>query len=128
MAENIDILSDGILEKSTAKVTTTVLDEDGVAIPGTSLDTLILTFFNIDDSNNTVINSRDGQNVLNANNVTVDSSGNLIWLMQVLDNIIVASTGKTERHRAVFEWTYSSGTKTGKHIVEVSVINLVKTS
>ena len=125
MAENLIVLTDFINEKTTPKITATVQDTDGDAISGANLDTLTLTLYNKDDSGNTIINSREAQDVLNTNNVTVDSNGALIWSVQSLDTIIIG-TRKLETHRAVFEWTYSSGTKNGKHIIDMTIRNLVK--
>ena len=125
MAENRTELADKILEKTSPKITATMQDEEGTGIPAASLTTLTLTLYNLDDSSNTIINSRSDQDVLNANNVTVNSSGNLVWSVQALDTIIVGDKG-VEKHRAVFEWTYSSGTKNGKHIIDMDIRNLEK--
>ena len=125
MSENITELEDVILEKTSPKITATIQDEDGTAIPAASLDTLTLTLYNLNDSAKTIINDRDAQDVLNTNNVTVDSSGNLIWSVQSLDTIIVG-TQERENHRAVFEWTYSSGTKNGKYQIDMEIKNLAK--
>ena len=126
MSENITELEDVILEKTSPKITATVQDENGVAIPAASLNTLTLTLYNLNDSAKTIINDRNAQDVLNTNNVTVDSSGNLIWLVQSLDTIIVGSQER-ENHRAIFEWTYSSGTKNGKYQIDMEIKNLAKT-
>lgn len=127
MAENITTLVNEILEKTSPKITATIQDEDDVGIPAASLDTLTLTLFNFDDTAKTIINSRTAQDVLNANNVTVDGSGNLVWSVQALDTIIVG-TAAYERHRAVFGWTYNSGAKNGKHIIDMTIKNLIKTT
>ncbi len=128
MAENIEILADNIMEGTTPKITATVQDEDGTAIPASSLDTLTLTLYNLDDTDNTIINSRSAQDVLNANNVTVSSLGALVWSVQEEDTIIVGTDTSdiTERHRAVFTWTYNSTTKTGTHVIDMAIRNLVK--
>lgn len=123
MTENITLLTDPIMEKTTPKITATIQDEDGVAISSANLTTLTLTLYNLSDS--TIINSRSAQNVLNANNVTVDTNGLMTWSVQTLDTIIVG-TSKYEEHRAVFEWTYSAGAKNGKYVIDMSIYNLVK--
>jgi len=121
------VLTDKIPEQTTPKITAVIKDENGVAIPGTSLDTLTLDFYNLSDGPTfAVINSRTAQNVLNLNDVTVDASGNLIWQMVPADNAVIDATLKTENHRAVFNWTYSSGAKTGRHIIDLTVVNLEK--
>lgn len=125
MAENITVL-DVIFEKTSPKITATIKDEDGNPVAAGSLNTLTLTLYNLDDAAGTIINSRNAQNVLNANNVTVSGGGVLTWSVQSLDTIIIGS-GNYERHRAVFEWTYSSGAKNGKYIIDMTIRNLFKT-
>ncbi len=127
MSENITELTDKILEKTTPKITATIQDENGTAIPAASLTTLTLTLYNREDSAKTIINSRNAQNVLNANNVTVDSNGLITWSVQPLDTAILG-TASSERHRAVFEWTYNSGAKNGKYIIDMTIKNLAKTT
>lgn len=111
-------------ERITARYTATVKDETGIAIPAASLTTLTLTLYNRADGS--IINSRNAQDVLNANNVTVDSAGLITWTMQPADNPIVDDTREIERHVALWVWTYSSGTKTGRHETEFDVENFAK--
>ena len=106
-----------------AKYSAVLVQEDGVTpLPVASLSTLTLTL--VDDATGTVINGRSSQNALNANNVTIDASGNLVWTMTPADNPIVGSGlahGRCELHLATFEWTWSAGAKKGYHNVWVSV-------
>ncbi len=110
-------------EHAIAKYTAVIKDEADVAIAAASLSTLTLTLYDLKGA--TIINSRAAQNVLNANNVTVDSSGNLVWTLQPADNPIIAS-GELESHIALFEYTWSSGTKRGSHEVTISVRDITK--
>jgi hypothetical protein len=125
MAENITILADNIMEGTTPKITATIQDEDGSAIDTADITTLTLNLYNLDDTDNTIINSRSDQDVHNTNNVTVSSAGALVWSVQALDTIMVGSD-LVERHRAVFKWTYSSGTKTGSYVIDMAIRNLEK--
>jgi hypothetical protein len=108
---------------ATARYTAVITQEDGAtAIPAASLSSLTLTL--IDDATGAVINSRSGQNVLNVNGVTVDSSGNLAWAMSPADNPIVAATlphGRAELHLATFAWTWAGGAKGGSHSIWIEV-------
>lgn len=113
-------------EKVTALYTADVQDHEGNAIAGSSLDTLTLTLY--DKSTSDIINSRNAQNVLNTNGVTVDGSGNLSWVMDPDDNAIITATSKVEKHIALFMWTWDSGNKAGKHEVTIQVKNLTKVS
>jgi len=64
------------------------------------------------------------QDVLNKNNVTVDSNGIMVWLMQPKDTKIVDPSLNSEIHRAIFTWTYSGGTKTGRYIIDFTIQNI----
>lgn len=110
-------------EHSIAKYTAVIKDESDVAIAAASLNTLTLTLYNSADK--AIINSRNAQNVLNANNVVVDSSGNLTWTMQPADNAISGS-GEFETHVALFEYTWASSTKRGSHEVTLKVRDITK--
>lgn len=112
-----------VLENSTVKYTAQIQDEAGVGIPAASLTTLVLTHYN--KASGAIIAGRDHQSVLNANGVTVDTSGNLVWTMLPADNPVLDQTLDNELHVALFEWTYAS-TKAGKHEVRFTVRNLTK--
>jgi len=113
-----------INEKASACYTTTLTDENGVAIPSGSIDTLTLTLSNVDDG--TIVNSRDGQDVLNLNNVTVTSGGLLTYTIQPLDTVIVDNTKDYETHRATFEMNFNSGVSYGNWDVDLMIRNLSK--
>jgi hypothetical protein len=108
-------------EKETGRYTATIVGNDGVTpLPGATLSTLTLTLYVIkQDGTDQVI--RNHQNVLNANNVTVDAAGLLAWIIQVADTTLVEAV-PFERHIALFEWTWPSGA--GKHEVVLLVRNL----
>jgi hypothetical protein len=109
-------------EKSTGIYTATIVGNDGVTpLPAATLLTLTLTLYVI-KADGTVQTIRSAQNVLNANNVTVDAAGLLTWSIQVADTTLVVSTVPFERHVALFQWTWASGA--GKHEVILSVKNL----
>lgn len=114
----------GLLEKTTHVYSAVIKDEANDVVPAAQLTTLTLTQYALQTG--TIINSREGQNVLNANNVTVTSGGVLTWIMQPADNAIVNAALEYEFHIALFEWTYASGAKAGKHEVEFKIQNLTK--
>lgn len=118
--------SDSILEKASAVVTAKIKDENGISLglSGTGVTSLTLSLYSMSDPSFPIINNRNIQNVLNTNNVTFDSSGNLTWIIQPLDNVILDNELEEETHRAIFEWVYASGTKIGKHILDLKIINL----
>ena len=114
-------------ENSTAKYTALLKDESESAISLADLTTVTLTLY--DKTKDSIINSRDGQNVLNANNVVIETGGVLIWTMQPADNAIIADKLRSnayEKHVALFEFTWNSGNKSGKHELEYEVRQLNK--
>ena len=113
-----------VREGCTAKYTATIKDESGAALAAAALHTLTLTLY--DQTSETILNSRNRQDVLNTNNVAIDASGVLTWTMQPADNAVLDATQKVERHVALFEWTWDSGAKAGKYEVKIDVENLKK--
>lgn len=118
-----------INEKETGAYTATIVGNDGVTpIPLASLLTLTLTLYAIiQDGTASIINARNAQNVLNANNVTVHAtSGLLTWSIQSADTALVESTLQFERHIALFQWTTVN--VVGKHEAILDVKNLFQVS
>ena len=113
-----------IPEKSTALYTAQFVDERDVNIALADLTTLTLTLFT--DPGLAIINSRNAQNVLNANDATVSTEGLLEWEIQPADATIVNNTRSKERHVAQFIWTWDSGLRTGRQELTFWVINLRK--
>ena len=115
-----------VLEKTTPAYTATVRDDAGNALPAASLTTLTLFLYVIKaDGTTQYIRGAAGapQDILNANNVTVDANGLVTWSLQITDTTLV-ETLDFERHLAVFTWTWSAGAKTGRHQVVFVVKNL----
>ena len=83
-------------------------DQNGTKIPLASMSALKLSLFLKDSSGPTFINSRNQQNVLNANNVTVASPGDIQWAIQPADLTIQNAACENEIHIAVFELTTTS--------------------
>lgn len=106
---------------TSGKFTGTLLDVDGTAIPTANLDALTLTLTNA--RTGATINSRSAQNVLNANNVTVNSTtGALTWLIQPEDTTMEDTSESWEDHIAKFDWTYET-TKKGTHTHRMHIVN-----
>ena len=98
---------------STATFSATILDAAGATVGSSSLTSATLTL----KRGSTVINVRDGQSVLNSNNVSINSTGGLVWSVQVAD---VAASSRCE-HRAEFAFTTTGGeTITATHRMYIS--------
>lgn len=117
------ITFDPINEQTTASFTAQITGNDGVTpLPLASISTLVLTLYAIKaDGTDQIINSRNAQNILNANNVTITVGGALTWVVQIADTTLVEAI-PFERHIALFEWTGAFGA--GKQEVILPIRNL----
>ncbi len=115
-------------EKTGAVYTAYLKDADGTVIPLGNIGTITLTLYDV--SSGDIINTREDQDVLNANNVTIHAtSGLLTWEMQADDNPIVSASlrvGAKEHHKALFEFAGNFTASPGKHEVDIKVLNLGK--
>ena len=98
-------------ELSTSVLTGTLKDYTGAALPTSSIQALLMTYY----MDSTVINNRRLQNVHDQNDVTVSSSGLLTWIMQPADNVIIGSvsSGSSETHTLHLMWAWG-GTSTSQ--------------
>lgn len=109
-----------VRERSTGRVTAVMKDELGAVIPAASMTSLKLTLYDV--LTGTVLNARDAQNVLNANDVTLDATGTLVWQVRPADHALVGTSPRAlEKHRAVFDFTWASGAKRDWHALEFLV-------
>jgi hypothetical protein len=128
----IDIVR--VNERSTRVVDFDLYDHQDSALAEADILTATLTLFDLGTFHTTsspmggIINNRNAQNVLNANDVTVsDGTSKLVtWTMQSADNPIVDSRKDVERHRATFVFTTSAGEL--RYMIEIEVKNLGGTS
>lgn len=131
-AENRIILTDAngrqliVAEQSTLVLTATLIDDAGAAIPSAGVQALTLTLYNRDSAAKEVLNSVDGQNILNADRGTLHpTSGLLTVTLLPADNAIIDTTKDLEWHRALVQATYAT-TKKFKAEIDFPVRNLNK--
>ena len=103
-------------ERTMPTYTFTVTDEDGNATQPTALSVSLF-----DRATSAIINSRDEQDILGANNVVV-TNGVVVWSMVEADHPRVAAGDEGEIHVAEFEWTTATS-KTGRHRVAFRVVD-----
>lgn len=126
MSHGIDVTVDPIKEGTTPEISAVLLDLNDVPIPGGVLTALKLTHYQ--QYSLAIINSRNAQNVLQTNNVTVDSNGKMVWKMVVADTVILNDALDTEPHVAYFEFSYLDGadTKVGRLVIVIPVENILR--
>lgn len=111
-----------VLEQTTVRYRGDFVDEDDAVLPGTTLSTLVWSLYVVRPGGMLQF-LRIQQNILNANNGTVDVNGRLVLYLQPSDTTMIDSSLAFERHVALFEWTWPSG-RAGKHEVVFNVQNL----
>lgn len=94
-------------------------DETGAAIPVSQIATLTLSI--VDSYSGAIVNSCSQVSILNADRGTVDGSGNLVVTLKTADTALLVPTDKREYRSLVFDWTYASGAKTGRHQVDLLI-------
>lgn len=117
------------LELTSAIYTGVLRDAAGNPVSSSVLQSFSLTVYEV--ITQTIVNSRNSQDVLNTNDVTVDTNGLITWYLQKNDNAIVAQTeAPLEIHVAKFvaTWTdVNNKPQQLEHEVFIAVQNLGKT-
>lgn len=98
---------DPVNEDSSALYTATLVAADGTPIGSSLLQSLTLSLY--DTATGEFINSRELQDALNDNNVTVSVLGEIQWEMQPEDNPILNDEGTNETHVAQFYAVWNGG-------------------
>ena len=114
-----------INQNTAAVYSATLEDDDGTPISYTLINTITLLYYDL--ASGTIINSRNVQDVLNTNNVTINTLGVLEWIVQPADATILDTTllrGQYETHIAVFDFFWSAGTLRGRHEVQLDILAL----
>ena len=116
-------------EQESGQYTATITGNDGVtALPGGTLSTLRLTVYVVkQDGTEQVVNSRNQQSVLNANNGTVSAGGLFTWTIQPGDTTLIETSLQFERHYCLLEWAWPTGNQ-GKGEFILNVKNLRRVS
>lgn len=115
-------------EGDTPTLAVTLLDSAGVAIPLANVTTLTLTEWIAQDRGQPgiTINSRNAQNVKNANQVTIAATSGLVtWALVAADTAMQSrdTTVLEEKHFFRFDLVYSaSGTATKKSYPDYFVV------
>jgi len=112
-------------ESTSAVYTATLQDETGTVIPSAAIDSITMTLTEM--SGGEVVNSRNAQDVLNANNCTMHAtSGLFTWNVQPADVAITLSTiavDAKERHKALITVVWNT-TKKMHRVIKFRIHNL----
>jgi hypothetical protein len=115
-----------VAERTTCRITASLIDETGAAIPANHFQALTLTLYARDAASQPIINSVNAVNVLNTGRGTVHATnGTLTLTLLPADNAIVDASADLEWHRALIQGTYETE-KSVKYEVEFPVRNLNK--
>ena len=113
-----------IKEQETGVFSFTIRDEDGVVIPASQLTAVLFTVYV--PTSGAIVNTRNAQNVLNQNNVTISEAGVVAWTQQIADVTILDDTLEMETHRCLFLFTWQGGARSKPYEVDFELENLAK--
>lgn len=110
-------------EGESGSITASVQDKNGNSLTKVQIESLNITILDI--RSNTIINGRNSQNILDANDGTVDNDGTLTFKLQPEDTINVGSPrGVLEERQVTIEWTWTDleyVTNTGRHVFSIYI-------
>lgn len=124
----IPLLPTTLLEGTTGIYTFTLLSESGAAIPIGALDTLTLTYYDV--ASGLIVNGRNNQHALNANDVTVVTNvgppavTTVTWLLQPADTPMIDPDLRHEYRVIQFRWSWEGGTRYGAYQVQFQLENM----
>lgn len=125
MADPRTHLADSVPELSTCLVSGQLVDDAGAGVGGAQLTTLTMTLWALTPGK-PIINSNTSRDIKNVNQGTVDGSGNVAITLAPADNAIQVAGSEREVHRMLLTWTYLSGTKTGRFVIDFDVFHVDK--
>jgi len=121
------LLTETLLEGTTGLYSFELVDEAGEGIDSSFLDTLTLSLYDVDS--HTILNSRQDQDILNANDGTVETAPGppvtttVTLAIQPADTVILNENRLVEYRVLSFRWTWDSGRRVGRHAVQFGVEN-----
>jgi hypothetical protein len=118
------VLTQPLLEGTTGFYSFELTDAAGLAIDASQTETLTLTVFDV--ATGATVNGRNGQDVLNTNDVTLVTVlsplvSTVTWAMQPADTVRLGLRREIEPHLAVFQWSWDSGAQRQAHKVQFGV-------
>ncbi len=76
--------------------------------------------------NGTIVNGKEDTDILNANNGTIDGSGNITLTLLAADTAMSNTARLREWRTALIQWTWASGTKHGSVEVRFPIVNIIQ--
>lgn len=111
-----------------------IVDQTGTPVDADAFTSATLTLYDMEtylpgSPAEGILNDRDAQDILGVgsppaemNNVVYQANGYFQWNLQPEDNVIVNPRRQIERHRAVFRFTWATGSF--PYEIEIEVVNL----
>ena len=94
-----------LIEGAAPLYETYIKKEDASAVPDSALTKGVLTLYDV--FSGAIVNGRHNQNIINANNVSIDNVGKVVWKMVKADTTLTGSPNPEVGHhraRLYFEW------------------------
>lgn len=109
MANSSLVFTVQAVERQSGTYTARLVDENGQPVGSSVLTSFTLTLYDLSTAARTIINSRSTQDVLNANQVSLDANGYLTWTWLPADQAFVNPNRTVEEHVALFTAKWLDG-------------------
>lgn len=125
------LLTETMLEGTTGYYRFELVDDDDAGLDGSFLNSLTLTIYDVDSLQ--IVNGRENQDVLNTNDGSLETTPGppLVTTMtlelQPADTVILNENRLVEYRVLSFCWTWDSGRRVGRHVVQFGVENVLFT-
>ena len=116
------VIEDVFPQKSTPVLRAVLQDENDTGVPAASLTEVKGWLY--DQTKKSVIASFSDRNLLNANNCTIDASGNLVLSLLAAEMVLLNEDAAEETHVLQLKWSWSSGNKVAFGRILFRVANL----
>jgi hypothetical protein len=124
-----ELLTETLQEGTTGFFSFPLVDKDGNGISLSFLTTMTLTYYDVESGE--IVNNRLHQNVLNANNVTVNTESGpplvttVTFELTPADTVILNEAHALEHRVMLFQWTWNTGSRSSAYQAQFGVENML---
>lgn len=120
MSDNYIRCADSVAEGASCEIEAQLVDEDGVFIDATQVETLEMSLWALTASR-PIIQGVLNEDALNANMGALNITGGLTITLLPGHNVITDPPSEHETHRILVVWTYAGGNRTGKSLIDYDI-------
>jgi len=123
LADSYTRCEDSVPEGSSCEILANFVDENGLTIDATQIESLELSLWAMIPSR-PVIQGILNEDSLNANMGALTAGGAFTITILGASNVIMDPPSEHETHRIMVRWTYAGGNRTGKALIDFDVFRV----